>query len=135
MNERTEQEVRVYRRLMLRSAFQSLFWSVIVDRKRAKRLTMSALADQLGVNKSYVSRSFSSPPNWQIDKIADMSVALGVELEPMARDLATGAIYTPTGKLEFSEAKTSGGAIRSLASPPNVPVASTTRTAFSVVAA
>jgi hypothetical protein len=135
MTERAEQEVRVYRRLMLRSAFQSLFWSVIVDRKKSKRLTMSALADQLGVNKSYISRSFSSPPNWQIDKIADMSVALGVELEPMARDLNTGAIYTPTGKLEFAEAKTSGDRSHWLASPPNVPAASTARTTYSVVAA
>lgn len=135
MTERKEQEVRVYRRLMLRSAFQSLFWSIIVDRKRTKRLTMSSLSDQLGVNKSYISRSFSSPPNWQIDKLSDMSDALGVELEPMARDLNTGAIYTPTGKLEFAEAKTDRDASRSLAGPINVPTASTAQTAYSVVAA
>jgi transcriptional regulator with XRE-family HTH domain len=90
-------EARLYKRIMLRSEFQSLFWGVLKTRKREAKLTLKGLADRLGINKSYVTRSFSSPPNWQIDKIADMADALGVDLHLEARDRTTGAIYTPTG--------------------------------------
>jgi len=89
---------RVYDRQMLRSAFQSLFWNVILTRKRQNGFNFKALADKLGINKSYVSRSFSSPPNWQIDKVADMSEALGVDLIIEARDRKNpNVIYTPSG--------------------------------------
>jgi DNA-binding phage protein len=90
-------EVRQYNRIMTRSAFQSLFWNVLLARKRQSKFTLSALADRLGINKSYISRSFANPPNWQIDKISDMTDALGVELIVQARDKATGVIYTPNG--------------------------------------
>ena len=82
---------------MLRSAFQSLFWSVLLARKRAEGLTRKGLADRLGIHKSFVTRSFSAPPNWQIDKVSDMAEALGVDLIVEARDRATGVIYTPSG--------------------------------------
>ena len=82
---------------MLRSAFHSLFWGVIVDRKRNAGLKMKDLADALGVNKSFVSRSFSSPPNWRIDTLADFSDALGLDLTIEARDRVTGRVYTPSG--------------------------------------
>ena len=88
---------REYDRLMLRSAFQSLFWSVLLARKRAEGLTRKGLADKLGVHKSFVTRSFSAPPNWQIDKVSDMAEALGVDLVLEARDRVTGVIYTPSG--------------------------------------
>lgn len=94
---------RNYDRLMLRSAFQSLFWSVILDKKRKSGLTLTKVAESLGVDKAYVSRSFSSPPNWQVDKISDMAEALGVELELFARDTITGELFSPTGKVSFSE--------------------------------
>lgn len=90
-------ELRTYHRLMLRSAFQSLFWNVLLTRKRQTKFTLKALADALGINKSYVSRSFATPPNWQLDKISDMSNALGVDLIVEARDRKTGVIYTPNG--------------------------------------
>lgn len=90
-------ETRLYDRLMLRSAFQSLFWVVLLDRKRKEQLTRKGLADKLGVHKSFVSRAFSRPPNWQIDKISDFSDALGVDLVVEARDRATGVVYTASG--------------------------------------
>lgn len=90
-------ETRLYDRLMLRSAFQSLFWVILHTRKREQKLTRKGLADKLGVDKSFVTRAFSRPPNWQIDKIADMSEALDVDLVLEARDRKTGAVYTPTG--------------------------------------
>lgn len=88
---------REYSRLMLRSMFQSLFWNVLMARKRQFGFTFSTLADKLGINKSYISRSFSSPPNWQIDKIADMADALNIELVVVAHDKADGTIYSANG--------------------------------------
>lgn len=90
-------ELRKYDRMMLRSAFQSLFWSVLVTRKRDQGLTRKGLADKLGIHKSFVTRSFTTPPNWQIDKVSDMAEALGVDLILEARDRATGVIYTSSG--------------------------------------
>lgn len=94
---------REFRRQMLRSSFQSLFWAVLVARKRRSKFTLKALADKLGINKSYVTRSFSSPPNWQIDKMSDMADALGVDLVIEARDRATGEIFTPHGRVGRGE--------------------------------
>lgn len=90
-------QCREYDRLLLRSAFQSLFWSVLLSRKRAEGLTRKGLADRLGVHKSFVTRSFSTPPNWQIDRVSDMAEALGVDVILEARDRVTGVIYTPSG--------------------------------------
>ena len=91
-------EKRVYERQMLRSAFQSLFWNVILTRKREDGFNFKALADRLGINKSYISRSFSSPPNWQIDKLADMADALGVDLIVEARDRENPrVVYSASG--------------------------------------
>lgn len=86
-----------YRRGILRAAFHSLFWGVIADRKRNAGLKMKDIADTLGVNKSFVSRSFSSPPNWRIDTLADFSDALDLDLIVEARDRRTGRIFTPYG--------------------------------------
>lgn len=88
---------RLFNRLMLRSAYQSLFWHVLLTRKRETGFTLKALADKLNINKSYVSRSFSSPPNWQIDKLSDMADALNVDLIVQARDRLTGKVYSPAG--------------------------------------
>jgi len=88
---------REYRRQMTRASFQSLFWHVLLTRKREAGLTLKLLADKLGINKSYISRSFSSPPNWQVDKLSDMADALDVDLYIEARDRKTGRVYTPHG--------------------------------------
>jgi hypothetical protein len=93
---------RIFERLSLRSEFQSLFWNVLLMRKQQEKFTFKALADALGNNKSYVSRSFSRPPNWQIDKISDMSDALGVDLIVEARDRKTGVIYSANGTIRES---------------------------------
>ena len=95
---------RAYNRHMLRSAFQSLFWHVLKTRKRETGFTLKALADKLGIHKSYVSRSFSEPPNWQIDKISDMAEALGIDIIVAAKDRITGKIYLPSGDLSMSVA-------------------------------
>jgi transcriptional regulator with XRE-family HTH domain len=97
---------RQYDRMMLRSAFQSMFWGVLLARKQEMGLTLKGLADKLGIDKSYVSRSFSSPPNWQIDKLADMADALDVEIEIAARDVKTGKVYTPVGVREVVSTST-----------------------------
>ena len=89
---------RQFRRSMLRARFQSLFWAVLLDKKQKSKFTLTDLAEAIGIHKSYVSRSFTSPPNWQIDKISDFSDALGVDLEICAVDRHTGEIFTPQGK-------------------------------------
>lgn len=81
----------------MRSEFQSLFWHVLTVRKRETKFSLKALADKLGINKSYVSRSFSAPPNWTIDKLSDMAEALQVDLVLEARDRVSGRIYAPAG--------------------------------------
>ncbi len=88
---------RDYRRQMTRAAFQSLFWSVLLKRKQDSGLTLKGLADKLGIHKSYMTRSFSSPPNWQIDKLSDLADALEVELVVEARDQKTGRTFTAFG--------------------------------------
>jgi transcriptional regulator with XRE-family HTH domain len=89
--------LRAFDRQMLRAKFQSLFWNVISARKKKGKYTLQQLADTLGVNKSAVSRGFSEPQNWTIDKLSDMADALGVELVIEARDKAGDVIYTPVG--------------------------------------
>src|ERR1044072_2080123 len=110
---------REYDRTMLRSEYQSLFWSVLLARKHQAKFTLKALADKLGINKSYISRSFSSPPNWQIDKIADMADALGVEMMVQARDTATGIIFTSSGFVSPSSSWTDA---RSNEGQPNLKI-------------
>jgi DNA-binding phage protein len=85
------------RRSMLRSRFHSLFWAVILNLKSTKGLKLQDVADRLGVNKSFVSRSFSKPPNWRIDTIADFADALDLDLVIEAHDRKTGRVFTPAG--------------------------------------
>lgn len=92
---------RDYRRHMMKSMFQSLFWHVFSVRRKEANLTLTGLADRLGHNKSYISRLFSSPPNWQIDKISDLSDALDVDLVIEARDRKTGRIFAAHGDEQF----------------------------------
>lgn len=89
--------LRAFDRQMLRAKFQSLFWNVVSARKKNGKYTLQQLADTLGVNKSAVSRGFSEPQNWTIDKLSDMAAALGVEIVIEARDKTGDVIYTPMG--------------------------------------
>ena len=115
-------QIRLYDRLMLRSAFQSLFWVALLARKKEKGLTRKGLADILGVNKSFVSRAFSRPPNWQIDKISDMSDALGLDLIVEARDRATGVIYTPSGIRQPATTSSSTENMRTVQTGSSAPI-------------
>jgi transcriptional regulator with XRE-family HTH domain len=84
-----------YDRLMLRSAFVSLFWATLQD--KGKQLKF--LAKELRVDKSAISRWFSSnPPNMQVDTISDIARALDLEIRITAtpRD-GSPKIYTPSG--------------------------------------
>jgi hypothetical protein len=93
-----EQRLLEYDRAMLRSAFVSLFWAAISDRKRRGKYTLQMLADKLGRNKSGVSRWFSKdPPNWSIDTISDVASALGLDMELRATDRAAGTVFTSSG--------------------------------------
>jgi hypothetical protein len=93
-----EQRLLEYDRAMPRSAFVSLFWAVISDRKRRGKYTLQMLADKLGTNKSSVSRWFSKdPPNWRIDTISDVASALQLDMEIRATDRITGTVFTSSG--------------------------------------
>jgi transcriptional regulator with XRE-family HTH domain len=90
--------LREYDNLMLRSAFVSLFWSVIKERRKTRKLTLQQIAEGLGTNKSAVSRWFSNdPPNWRLSTISDMANHLDIDLRIEAHDRATGAVYRPSG--------------------------------------
>jgi transcriptional regulator with XRE-family HTH domain len=93
--------VRAYDRGMLRSAFVSLFWAVITERKK-KGFTFQALAKLLGTNKGEVSRWFNGDPNWTINTIANLASALDVDIKIEAIDRASGAIFTPAGLVRTS---------------------------------
>lgn len=92
-----DKQMRDYNRQMLRGAFRSLFWVMFSERKRNEKFTLQAFADKLGIGKSSLSRGFNEPQNWTIDKMADMAHVLGVELVIEARNVKSGAVYTPTG--------------------------------------
>src|ERR1700730_17065821 len=84
---------------MLRSAFVSLFWSVIEYRRKRGGFVLQTLAAGLGINKSAVSRWFRGPiqPNWTIDTIADLAHALDLDLEVRATDRRTGVVFASYG--------------------------------------
>ena len=89
--------LRDYDRGLLKSGLTSLFWAVIMDRKRRGKYTMLDVARATGKHKSAVSRWFSSPPNWRLETVADIASALDLDLEIRARDRATGQIFTASG--------------------------------------
>jgi transcriptional regulator with XRE-family HTH domain len=88
---------RAYDRAILRSAFVSLFWAVIMERKKRAGFTLQALAKKMGTNKGEVSRWFSGDPNWTVNTIANLANALELEMKIEARDRSTGFIFTPAG--------------------------------------
>jgi transcriptional regulator with XRE-family HTH domain len=106
--------IRAYDRGMLRSAFVSLFWAVITERKKWEDFTFRALAKALGVNKGEVSRWFNGDPNWTINTIANIAHALNVELRIQAIDRKSGKVFTPIGvqSSEMEKRPTTGGVTR-----------------------
>jgi transcriptional regulator with XRE-family HTH domain len=89
--------VRAFERGVLRSAFVSLFWGIIQERKKAGTFTLLALAKALTTNKAEVSRWFKGDPNWTVNTIASLANALNVDIEIKARDRVTGMVFTPAG--------------------------------------
>ncbi len=89
--------LRAYASAMLCSAFVSLFWAVISERRRRGTYTLIELAKQIGANKAEVSRWFRGHPNWTLRTIAKIADALNVDLRIEAVDRASGEIFTPAG--------------------------------------
>jgi hypothetical protein len=88
---------RAYDRSILRSAFVSLFWAIISDRKERGGFTLVQLAKSMGANKAEITRWFKGDPNWTLNTIASIASALNVDLEIRARDRFTGKVFTPAG--------------------------------------
>lgn len=104
---KSDKIAKEYKREMLKSAFVSLFWSVISHRKKTGG-SMKELADKLSINKSAVSRWFSGKnPNWELSTIADIAGALDLEIRVEAVDRASGQVFTCIG-----EVRSPGMAIR-----------------------
>jgi transcriptional regulator with XRE-family HTH domain len=82
---------------MLRSAFVSLFWAIITERRKKGVYTLLQLAKKLGTNKAEVSRWFRGEPNWTVGTIANIANALNVELRIEAVDRDSGEVFTPAG--------------------------------------
>ena len=91
--------LRAFNEEVLRAAYVSLFWAVVTERRKHGTFTLQSIAEKLNIDKSGVSRWFSGdPPNWELNTIAAVADALGIELqEPTAIDRATGVIFTPSG--------------------------------------
>lgn len=104
MTTTNQQQIEIYRevdREVYRSSLVSLFWAVIQARKRRRGgYKLQALADALGINKSSVSRWFSSRPNWEANSVSDIATALDIELRTVAYDRTDGSVYGPNGKIE-----------------------------------
>jgi len=87
-----------YDRGMLRSAFKSLFWGIISEKKKQSGgFTLKNLAQDTSTSKHEVSRWFSGDPNWTINTVANLANALNVELRISAIDRSTGVVFTPSG--------------------------------------
>ena len=104
--------IHAYERGMLRSAFKSLFWAIITERKkRPEGFTLMKLARDLSTSKHEVSRWFNGDPNWTINTIAKLASALDVDIEIRATDRSTGTIFTPAGVLTPAEVFTPAGVL------------------------
>lgn len=86
---------KAYYRAMVRSAFLSMFWAVISDRKK-QGLTLISLAKAIGSSKHEVSRWFNGDPNWTINTMAAIAHALKLRLVVQAVD-EHGNIYGASG--------------------------------------
>jgi len=96
---------------MLRSAFVSLFWSVILHKRQSGKFTLQSLADALSRSKSVVSRWFSPElPNWEVDTIADIADALNLDLEIRAKERTTNLMFGPSGAITHLHGSQGGSA-------------------------
>ncbi|MGA2993937.1 helix-turn-helix domain-containing protein [Bradyrhizobium sp.] len=86
---------KAYYRAMVRSAFLSMFWAAISERKKSG-LTLISLAKAIGSSKHEVSRWFKGDPNWTINTIASIAHALKLTLRVQAID-EHGNVYGGSG--------------------------------------
>jgi transcriptional regulator with XRE-family HTH domain len=107
---------RAYYRGMLRSAFLSMFWAVISERKK-QGLTLIELAKAIGSSKHEVSRWFNGDPNWTINTIGAIAHALKLTIRIEAVD-QQGNVYGPSGLLDSPPTKTA----MATSSVPMVPI-------------
>jgi transcriptional regulator with XRE-family HTH domain len=84
-----------FARAMLRSAFKSMFWAVISDRKKSG-FTLVSLAKATGSSKHEVSRWFNGDPNWTLNTIASIAHALKLTIKVEAID-EHGNVYGSSG--------------------------------------
>jgi hypothetical protein len=83
---------------MLRSAFKSLFWAIITEKKkRPGGFTLMKLARDVSTSKHEVSRWFNGDPNWTVNTIANLASALDVDIQIQAIDRSTGMVFTAAG--------------------------------------
>jgi hypothetical protein len=83
---------------MLRSAFRSLFWSIISEKKKSGSFSLASLVALLPRgDKGKVSRWFNGDPNWTVNTIGTLANSLNVDIRIQAVDRKTGVIYTPAG--------------------------------------
>jgi ribosome-binding protein aMBF1 (putative translation factor) len=95
-------------RELLRSSLVSIFYDVFSARKKHSGLTYKELAESLKVNKSQVSRWFSSLPNWELNTVSDIANALDVELVIEAIDRQSGTVYSKAGSTHSAQITSSG---------------------------
>jgi transcriptional regulator with XRE-family HTH domain len=123
---------RAYERAVLRSAFVSLFWGIINERRKRGGFTLQGLAGAVGSSKSEVSRWFNGDPNWTVNTIANIADALDVDLKIEATDRVTGMIYTPAGVVYARTTSPQGVTATKPANEPTVTIRSS-RTKVGVV--
>jgi transcriptional regulator with XRE-family HTH domain len=88
-----------FERGLLRSAFRSLFWAVITERKKKSDFKLVDLARAVAASKHEVSRWFNGDPNWTINTIANIANALNVDVRIEAVDRTSGQVFTPAGAI------------------------------------
>jgi transcriptional regulator with XRE-family HTH domain len=86
--------LRQYDEQMFSSSIVGLFWNILSHRG----MTLTQLAELVGVNKSQTSRWFNDEkPNFESNSMVAIADALGVDLELYARDRKTGRRFAPYG--------------------------------------
>lgn len=92
--------LRDFDRGILRSTFVSIFWAVLTFKRKTSGYRLQHLADALNIDKSTVSRWFSSVrPNWRTNTISDIAGALNVEIRIEVVDRTTGRRFNAQGEV------------------------------------
>lgn len=132
MTDKKRQELeREYDREMLKSTIISIFAAVIAFKKKRGKYSYKRLADDLGKDKSAVSRWFSEDPNLELHTVSDIANALDIELRIEAVDRETQTVFNPHEVEEHVVVKVDFASSYS-SQRPNTPLSS--QTGFQVMA-